>query len=113
MKYQRIDLELEKYQSVDIISASQEVEDPTVAPTEPTTKYDPYKNDKWWDFSYKFPLKRANSKTGVGSLLFIISIRVIPSGVDESLLQPFRLATCVSIHFPFTETACQVHFLMN
>lgn len=47
MKYQRIDLELEKYQSVDIISASQEVEDPTVAPTEPTTKYDPYENDKW------------------------------------------------------------------
>ncbi len=47
MKFETISLELEKYESLDIISASQEVEDPTVAPTEPTTKYDPYENDKW------------------------------------------------------------------
>ena len=46
MKYQRIDLELEKYQSVDIIAASQPTD-----PTDPTTpeiaKYDPYGEDKW------------------------------------------------------------------
>ncbi len=45
MKFQKIVLELEKYESLDIIAASQET--PTQAPTEATTKYDPYENDKW------------------------------------------------------------------
>lgn len=44
MKYQRIDLELEKYQSVDIIAASQEQ---TTQGTEAITKNDPYGEDKW------------------------------------------------------------------
>ena len=49
MKFEKIELELSKYESLDIIASSNEgeVEDPTVAPTEPTTKYDPYENDKW------------------------------------------------------------------
>ena len=47
MKFEKISLELERYESLDIIAASQEAEDPTVTPTEPTTKYDPYENDKW------------------------------------------------------------------
>ncbi len=47
MKFEKISLEFEKYESLDIISASQEdVTDPTT-PVEPTTKYDPYENDKW------------------------------------------------------------------
>ncbi len=47
MKFVKISLEFEKYESLDIISASQgEGEEPTV-PTQPTTKYDPYENDKW------------------------------------------------------------------
>ncbi len=45
MKFQKIILELEKYESLDIIAASQE--NPTQAPTEATTKHDPYENDKW------------------------------------------------------------------
>ena len=47
MKFEKIELELTHYESFDIITTSLEVEDPTVAPTEPTTKYDPYENDKW------------------------------------------------------------------
>ena len=47
MKFEKIELTLEKYESLDIIATSLEEEDPTVAPTEPTTKYDPYENDKW------------------------------------------------------------------
>ncbi len=47
MKFEKISLEFEKYESLDIISASEGAEDPTVTPTEPTTKYDPYENDKW------------------------------------------------------------------
>ena len=47
MKFEKISLELSRYESLDIIASSPEVEDPTVAPTEPTTKYDPYENDKW------------------------------------------------------------------
>ena len=47
MKYQKLDLELEKYQSVDIISASQEVENPTEAPTTIPQGTDPFQSDKW------------------------------------------------------------------
>ena len=46
MKFEKIELTLEKYESLDIIATSPE-EEPTVAPTEPTTKYDPYADDKW------------------------------------------------------------------
>ena len=48
MKFEKITVELEKYESLDIIASSPEedVTDPTVKPTEPT-KYDPYENDKW------------------------------------------------------------------
>ena len=47
MKFEKISLELEEYESLDIISASQG-ENPT-EPVQPetTTKYDPYENDKW------------------------------------------------------------------
>ncbi len=47
MKFEKIILELEKYESLDIIATSFDNDEPTVAPTEPTTKYDPYENDKW------------------------------------------------------------------
>ena len=46
MKFEKISLELEKYESLDIIATSFEEEDPTEKPVE-TTKYDPYENDKW------------------------------------------------------------------
>ena len=50
MKFEKIYVELEKYESLDIISTSfgegEDVTDPTT-PVEPTTKYDPYENDKW------------------------------------------------------------------
>ncbi len=48
MKFEKIEIALEKYESFDIIASSPEedVTDPTVKPTEPT-KYDPYENDKW------------------------------------------------------------------
>ena len=47
MKFEKITVEFERYQSLDIIATSpEEVTDPTVKPTEPT-KYDPYENDKW------------------------------------------------------------------
>jgi len=48
MKFEKISLELEKYESLDIIASSptEDVTEPTVKPTEPT-KYDPYENDKW------------------------------------------------------------------
>lgn len=45
MKFETVKIELEKYESLDIIASS--LEEPTVTPTEPTTKYDPYENDKW------------------------------------------------------------------
>ena len=45
MKFEKIELELTRYESLDIIATSPE--EPTVAPTEPTTKYDPYADDKW------------------------------------------------------------------
>ncbi len=47
MKFEKIEITFEKYESLDIIATSFEEEDPTVAPTQPTTKYDPYENDKW------------------------------------------------------------------
>jgi len=47
MKFEKISLELDKYESLDIIASSPSVEEPTQTPTEPTTKYDPYENDKW------------------------------------------------------------------
>ena len=43
MKFEKIVLELEKYQSLDIIAASTE-EQPT---TDPQLGTDPYANDKW------------------------------------------------------------------
>ncbi len=45
MKFEKIEITLEKYESLDIIATS--FEDPTESPTEPTTKHDPYANDKW------------------------------------------------------------------
>ena len=45
MKFEKIVIELEKYESLDIIASSPE--DPTEATTEATTKHDPYQNDKW------------------------------------------------------------------
>ena len=47
MKFEKITIELEKYESLDIIASSPEdTTDPTEKPVE-TTKYDPYENDKW------------------------------------------------------------------
>ena len=45
MKFEKIVLELEKYESLDIIAASTG-EDPTL-PTDPTQNTDPFANDKW------------------------------------------------------------------
>ena len=47
IKFEKIKIELEKYESLDIItsSPSEDVTDPTT-PVEPT-KHDPYENDKW------------------------------------------------------------------
>lgn len=45
MKFEKVVIELEKYESLDIIAASND--DPTQAPTEATTKHDPYESDKW------------------------------------------------------------------
>ena len=47
MKFETLEIKFERYETLDIIATSLEEEDPTVAPTEPTTKYDPYENDKW------------------------------------------------------------------
>ena len=46
MKFERIILEIEKYESLDIIAASQPT-DPTDPTTPEVAKYDPYGNDKW------------------------------------------------------------------
>ncbi len=47
MKFETIKIEFERYESLDIIATSfEDVTDPTT-PVEPTTKYDPYENDKW------------------------------------------------------------------
>ena len=45
MKFEKIFLEVEKYDSLDIIATS--FEEPTQAPTEDIIKHDPYKSDKW------------------------------------------------------------------
>ena len=45
MKFEKITVELEKYESLDIIASSPEEETPTQ--TETTTKHDPYADDKW------------------------------------------------------------------
>lgn len=45
MKYRIPEIELEKYESLDIISAST-IEDPT-NPVETTQNTDPYEADKW------------------------------------------------------------------
>ena len=47
MKFEKIVLELEKYESLDIIASSPSEEETTQTPTVPTTKYDPYEEDKW------------------------------------------------------------------
>ncbi len=48
MNFEKSKIELEKYETLDIItsSPSEEPTEPSVKPTEPT-KYDPYENDKW------------------------------------------------------------------
>ncbi len=45
MKFEKIELEFSKYETLDIIASSPE--DTTDAPTEPTTQHDPYAADKW------------------------------------------------------------------
>ena len=45
MKFEKIELTLEKYESLDIIATSPE-EEVTEKPVE-TTKHDPYADDKW------------------------------------------------------------------
>ena len=45
MKFEKQVIEFERYESLDIIASSPE--EPTEAPTEATTKHDPYGNDKW------------------------------------------------------------------
>ena len=47
MKFEKIALELTKYESLDIIAASQEVENPTEAPTTIPQGTDPFQSDKW------------------------------------------------------------------
>ena len=47
MKFEKQVLELEKYESLDIIASSPSEEETTQTPTQPTTKYDPYEEDKW------------------------------------------------------------------
>ena len=45
MKFKKIVLELEKYESLDIIAAS--TDDPTQPITDPQLGTDPYEADKW------------------------------------------------------------------
>ena len=47
MKFEKQVLELEKYESLDVIASSPSEEETTQTPTQPTTKYDPYEEDKW------------------------------------------------------------------
>lgn len=47
MNFQKIVLEFEKYESLDIIAASADNEQGTTVTPEATTKHDPYENDKW------------------------------------------------------------------
>ena len=46
MKFEKLDLDLEKYQTLDIITASPDPANPTT-PDEPTNNTDPYEADKW------------------------------------------------------------------
>ena len=46
MKFEKLVVEFEKYESLDIIASSLE-EETTVSPIEPSIKNDPYENDKW------------------------------------------------------------------
>ena len=45
MKFEKIVLELTKYESLDIIAASPE--DPTQGTTDPVANTDPFASDKW------------------------------------------------------------------
>ena len=45
MKFEKITLELTKYESLDVIAAS--IDDPTQPTTDPQLGTDPYGNDKW------------------------------------------------------------------
>ena len=47
MKFQKLVLELEKYESLDIIAASPDPAEPTQPTTDPQLGTDPYGNDKW------------------------------------------------------------------
>ena len=47
MEFEKIALELETYESLDIIAASQEVENPTGVPTTIPQGTDPFQSDKW------------------------------------------------------------------
>ena len=47
MKFQKIVLELEKYESLDIIAASPDPVNPTEPTTDPQLGTDPFQNDKW------------------------------------------------------------------
>ena len=49
MKFEKIEIEFEKFLSVDVIaSSSDEGEIPTTGnPIDPTINNDPYENDKW------------------------------------------------------------------
>ena len=46
MKFTTPEIEIEKFQTVDVIATSPE-EETTVSPIEPSIKNDPYENDKW------------------------------------------------------------------
>ena len=47
MKFEKIAIDFEKYESLDIIAASNEVENPTGAPTTVPQGTDPFESDKW------------------------------------------------------------------
>lgn len=47
MKFERIVLDLEKYESLDIIASSPGQEGPTEPTTDPQLGTDPFQNDKW------------------------------------------------------------------
>lgn len=47
MKFIKAILEMEKYESLDIIAASNDGEQGTTQAPAETTKYDPYDSDKW------------------------------------------------------------------
>ena len=47
MNFEKIVLDLEEYESLDIIAASPDPAEPTVPTTDPQLGTDPYGNDKW------------------------------------------------------------------